>query len=72
MKLIDEWRVVARKAWSMKLIYLASAISAVHAAEPYLPLKYTGPSLAVLTLIITFTAGVSRVVEQPKMSETKA
>lgn len=73
MKLIDEWKVVLRKAWSMRLILSSAAVSAV---ATYL--QTTDP-LSARTLIATGVAGVlaaaaaaARVVDQPKLQEAVA
>lgn len=73
MKLLPNWRDVLRYAWSVKLIIIACALSAVEAVLPFIPELYMVPRglFALLTLAVAFAALFARFVAQRSISGGK-
>ncbi|MBU3577562.1 hypothetical protein [Polynucleobacter sp. UK-Kesae-W10] len=67
MKLIDDWKTVAVKAWSMRLALLSATFSGAEVALPYFNGIVPPGTFAVLALVISVGAALSRLVHQPKM-----
>lgn len=64
MKIIDNWKTVAGKAWSMRLAYLIAIFGAAQAALPYFD-GLVGPrSMGVATAILALLLGTLRIVDQ--------
>lgn len=71
MSLIWNWRQVLKRAWSIRLTLLASALGA---AEFVLPLFMDDPPIerglfAALAALVSFSAAIARVVSQPSVRE---
>ncbi len=70
-KLIEDWRCVARKAWSFRFGIAASVFSGLEVAIPYLPdsvAEHVGRgTFAALAGLVSVAASISRVVSQPRM-----
>lgn len=71
MRLVTNWREVLRRAWSVRLMLLAAALSGLEVAMPLvghvLPIP-TG-AFAGLSFIITAGAFVARFVAQKGLSD---
>lgn len=70
MTLVANWRRVLRRAWSLRLIGLTAALSALEvgfAAFSDAPPIPRG-TFAVLSMVTTFAAAIARVVAQPGIS----
>lgn len=65
MHLIDDWRTVLRRAWSVRFALLGAALTAAEAGVQYY-LTGTPPLLAIGATVLTLAAGVARVVAQPR------
>lgn len=65
--LIPDWKRILTKAWSVRLMYLAGALSAIEAVLPLFQSRIPHGLFAIGTLVITFAAVVARLVAQPKM-----
>lgn len=69
MHLLPEWRQIVRYAWSIRLIALAVALSALEAAVPiYLPGLVPHGVLAIAAAVVTTLAGFSRLIAQRAIS----
>lgn len=71
MTLIWNWPQVLKRAWSIRLTLIASALGA---AEFVLPLFMEDPPLdrgvfAALAALVSFSAAIARVVSQPSTRE---
>ena len=66
MKLIDDWKAVAKRAWSMRLIVLSAVLSAAEVALPYLDDRFPRGTFAVLAGVVSLAAGIARVLAQPE------
>jgi hypothetical protein len=65
MQLIDNWKAVAVKAWSMRFIALSVLLSALEAVLPYLDYLFPRGVFAVLAGVVSVGAAVSRLMAQP-------
>lgn len=66
MRFVKNWREVLQYAWSVKLIIVACALSAVEAVLPFIPELYMIPRglFALMTLAIAFAALFARLIAQ--------
>lgn len=69
MTLIDDAKTILLKAWSVRLALLGALFSALEVALPFFaPLDILPPStMAVLALLASTGAAISRVIAQPAM-----
>lgn len=68
MKLIDEWKIVLRKAWSTRLAALSSVLAVLQAVVPSLDGLIPPSTFALLSALTAILAIVARVIDQPSMS----
>ena len=72
MNLVSDWKVIALKAWSMRLILLAGLLSGLEVAMPAIadffePLDLIPQgTFALLAALVSAGAGVARIVAQPR------
>ena len=71
MRLIEDWKHVAKHAWSIRFIVLAALMSGVEIVLPMFDDTMPRGLFAVLTLIVTVAAAVARLIPQPKMRGEK-
>lgn len=64
MNLIPDWKIVARKAWSVRLMALASILSGCEAVLPYAEFMLPRGSFAMLSFVIVTLALLARFVAQ--------
>jgi hypothetical protein len=68
LKLVENWRDVLTKAWSLRLLAIAGLLTGIEAALSLVPSEYTFALPAwvwpVVTLLITAAAFVARLVAQ--------
>lgn len=74
MQLASDWKEIAKRAWSMRLMYLLAAFGAMEAALPFIIEGFEIPSKVsgFLTLGVTAAAMLSRLVYQRGISKPKA
>lgn len=65
MNLIDNWKTVAKKAWSVRLTLLSALTAIIGAVLPYL--DQGGESIVALSAILAVLAALSRVIAQPAL-----
>lgn len=70
MTLIDDWRNVARKAWSIRLVLLAAALGGVELALPLFMDAVPRHVFTALSILVSIGAAVARLVAQPKSMGT--
>ena len=66
MKLIDDWRTVLRKAWSVRLVLLVALLGALELVLPMFADLIPRAWYAVATVVLALVAAVARVVAQPR------
>ena len=64
MRLIPDWHVVLRKAWSVRLLALAAVLSGVEVLLPVYETSIPTGVFAMLSGVITSAALVARIVAQ--------
>ena len=69
MKLVDHWRDVLKKAWSMRLMVLAAILSGVEVVLPFFSEAIPRGIFAVLSFFAVAGAFVARLVAQKGLSE---
>lgn len=69
MKLVQNWRDVIARAWSIRFMALAAIFGALEAAMPYLQgtIPVSSGVFAGLTALSTLAAFVSRIVYQENL-----
>ena len=67
MTMIDNWRTVAKKAWSMRLIFACAALSGMEAALPMLSGLMPVGVISGLSCVTAIAAGVARVIVQEEL-----
>lgn len=68
IKLIPDWKRVLKKAWSIRLILIATILSAIEAALPFITFVSIPPGyLALLVAFITGSAFAARIIAQSNM-----
>ena len=67
MQLIDNWKAVAVKAWSMRFIALSVILSAFEVALPYVSDLFPRGAFALLAAAVSVSAAVARLVAQPRL-----
>lgn len=69
MKLVLNWRLVAKKAWSMRLLYLAGILSAIEVVLPLFTDAVPRGVFVGLNFVVIPAAMVMRVVAQKEFAE---
>ena len=69
MKLYDNWRVIVKKAWSMRLMGLAAVLSGVEVALPFFQESFPRGVFAGLSFTAVAGAFVARLVAQKAVDE---
>lgn len=64
---IYNWKDVAAGAWSMKLIYLSTAIGVAQTGMSALAQVAPDPRIVAISTLVTAFAGVVRLLAQPKL-----
>lgn len=67
MKLVDNWRRVVSKAWSIKLALVSAALSATEFALPYVAPAVSSGKFAAVAGAVSLAAALARIVSQPKL-----
>ncbi len=68
MKLIDDWKAVALKAWSLRLALISAVLSALEVAVPYLDGWFERGTFAMLAGAVSLVAAIARLVAQQELS----
>lgn len=69
MKLVENWRDLLKKAWSLRLMFLAAILSGVEVVLPFLSEALPRGLFAVLSFLTVAGAFVARLVAQKGLSE---
>lgn len=67
MKLATDWRIVLRRAWSVRLMILAVLLTVCEVALPFVGDAFARVPFAVLSLVVILAALVARIVAQRNM-----
>lgn len=66
-KLIDDWKSIALKAWSMRWMYGATVLGAVEVVLPLFQDKFPRGVFAVLSVFALLLGILSRVIQQKSL-----
>jgi hypothetical protein len=71
MRLIDDWRRVIKRAWSIRLLIVAGILSGIEVALPVIDGWITIPRglFASLSFVVVAAAFVARIVAQKGVSD---
>ena len=69
MTLLPDWKRILKKAWSVRLMALASILSGCEAVLPYAEFILPRGSFAAVSFVIVTAALMSRFVVQKSMSD---
>lgn len=69
MRLHSDWKLIARKAWSARFLYVASILSGAEAILPLFASSFPRDVFAGLTLFAVMGALISRFVLQERMHD---
>lgn len=67
MNLVDDWKAVAKQAWSVRLTLLAALSAVIGAVLPYV--DQHGEAFVALSAILAVLAALARVISQPEMHQ---
>lgn len=68
MTLIDDWKHLAPRLWSIRLSLLSAILSAAEFAIPYFAPAVPSGRFAAAAMAVGLAAAVSRVIAQPKVT----
>lgn len=68
MKLLDDWKAILKKAWSVRLIVLAGVFSGAEVILPMFSDVIPRGVFAGLTMVTAIAAMVARVTVQKKLA----
>ena len=69
MPLISNWKKVAKKSWSVQLLYVASALTAIEAALPYFSEDIPRRPFGLLTFVVVGGALLARFLYQESLHD---
>ncbi len=67
MKLSHDWKWVAKRAWSMRLILLSGVFAGADVILPLFVDSLPRNVFAILAMLSAIGGAIARVVDQPKM-----
>ena len=67
MQLVEDWKVISTRAWSMRFTLVGCVFSSAEAAMALINNDHKGVQFAVVSFLISLGAAVSRVVLQPTL-----
>lgn len=68
-KLLPDWKIVLRKAWSMRLMFAAAILSGIEIVLPIFSESIPRGPFAVGSFLTVAAAFVARIVAQKDLSE---
>jgi hypothetical protein len=68
MNLIPDWKIVLKKAWSVRLMLLAGVLSAVEVVLPLFAYDLPRGVFAALSGVVVMSAFVARLMAQKDLS----
>ena len=69
VRLIPDWKRVAKKAWSVRLLFAASVLSGGEAALPFVSEMFSRSTFALLTFVVVGLALLARFVAQKEVED---
>lgn len=69
MKPVDDWRRIAKRAWSVRLMLIASLLSGLEVILPLFSDLFPRNVFALASFLTVVAAMVARFVAQPRMHD---
>lgn len=69
MQLVTDWKLILKRAWSIRFIVLAGVLSGVEAVLPYFSDAIPRGTFSTLTLVVTSFALIARVTSQKDLPD---
>lgn len=69
MKLITNWQQIIKKAWSVRLLVVAAALSGTEVALPFFADSFPRGPFAALSFLAVASAFVARLVAQKEFAD---
>lgn len=69
MHLASDWKLILKKAWSIRLLVIAGLLSGVEVAMPLLPWDIPPAIFASLSGLFTMAAFIARIVAQKDLPD---
>lgn len=69
MQLVTDWKLILKKAWSIRLMVLASFLSGAEVILPQFSDVVPPGVFAVLSFFVVGGAFAARLIAQPKMNQ---
>lgn len=69
MKLLDDWRKVLRKSWSIRLIIVSGILTGLEVALPLFETRFSTGVFASLSFLFTSAALIARLIAQKEISQ---
>ena len=67
MRLDADWKLILKRAWSVRLMLIAGVLSAAEAVFPFFADSIGRRSFALIFSALTFSALIARIVAQKDM-----
>lgn len=67
MKLVDDWHVIIKKAWSIRLMIMAAILSGLEFIIPLVTPATPSGWFAAGAFVISIAAFIARFIAQPRM-----
>lgn len=64
MKILDDWKTILKKAWSIRLMLMAGILSGIEVVLPLFIDTFPRGVFAVLSILFTGAAFVARIMAQ--------
>lgn len=68
MKLVENWRAILLKAWSLRFIALAGLLEALGLILPEFSDLIPPKAFSIATILLATAAGIARLVAQPTIA----
>lgn len=69
MNLLDDWKLILKRAWSIRMIILSVALSAAEVIIPLFSDMLPRNTFTVLAVLAAVGGAAARVIQQPSMAQ---
>ena len=69
MGFVDDWKVVLRKSWAIRLSIIASLLAGAEALLPLITPERPSGMFALIAFVVSALAAYFRLVKQPSMHD---
>lgn len=64
MKLVDDWKPLLKKAWSLRLIAISVVLMGVDTAMPFFAPEHPSRAFAYSAMVVSIFASIARLMPQ--------